>query len=979
MFDNLEELNILSDKEKEVALKILEEYSKSGKSSLYNKLLLDDYKELPVDIITFIKDYNYLGKAWHTSSGRCKLYPYWEDKLKELFPDPYTTNFNNFIESGARGIGKAQPLDSLVFTSTGYKRMGDIQVGEDIYGSDGLCHKVTHVFPQGIKKVCRVTFNDETSTLCCDEHLWTVFDERYTNQKTLTCKDLLNQGLKTSIDDKYRFRIPIVEPLQFENKEVEILPIIMGYVIGRCSLKIPFNKNIIEDFLSYFLISSEKELDAVYEKFLRKGFRDNQLYNNSVDKIYLYNSTENRINFLVGFLMAVDFNPLEKRLYIFDNKKLAEDITFLIQSLGGLCNCRCYDKSSSVDAYELYIQLPDYIKNKSSNHTESNLKKYITSIEYVEEQECQCIIIDSEDHLYLTNDLIVTHNSEIAVTIGLYLMHRLMCLKNPHEYLDLKPTEKVAFAFMNITITLAEEIGISKFQETVKMSPWFMDRGQVTGRDIKIWNPPEFIDIIIGSQSSHIIGRPIYFAFFDEISFIKNQDIDKQKKIAMDMIDTAIAGMKTRFIHKGKNPTLLCLASSKRTEKSFLEEHMKKKLEEEDETALIIDEPIWNIKPADSYSGRKFYVAQGNRFLNSEIIPDGENIKIWKDKGYRVLEVPIEFKSDFRDDIDRALCDFAGISSSQLTKYISGARLEAIRSKDYLNPFVKNVIEVGNATTDTAQYSDFFDLSRIQEKYMDRPLFVHLDMSLTGDKTGIAGVWVVGKKLIADSNSSAEELYFRLAFSTSIKAPKGYQISFAKNRQFIYWLREKGFNLRGVTTDTYQNASLAQDLLAKNYPYEVLSVDRVDPQSRICAPYAYFKNCIYEQRLTIFDNETLTEEILCLERNNNTGKIDHPDGQAKDQSDAVCGALYNASKHADEFAFFYGEDIDNTISASSQSSYSDKKQIEIDMQEELNRLFDPLNSQKEKLQKENDSFIDFGLGRASSNYSAIYMQQGIII
>ena len=49
------------------------------------------------------------------------------------------------------------------------------------------------------------------------------------------------------------------------------------------------------------------------------------------------------------------------------------------------------------------------------------------------------------------------------------------------------------------------------------------------------------------------------------------------------MINTAIGGMKTRFLQRGKNPTLLILASSKRSEKSFLEVHMKKKLAAEKE------------------------------------------------------------------------------------------------------------------------------------------------------------------------------------------------------------------------------------------------------------------------------------------------------------------------------------------------------------------------------------------------------------
>lgn len=820
----------LDEKEREATLKILKEYANNGISSTYESLVTYDFKELPTDIITFIKDPKYLGHAWHLADGTCKLYPFWEDKLQELFPDPYTTNFNNFIESGARGLGK----------------------------------------------------------------------------------------------------------------------------------------------------------------------------------------------------------------------------------------------------------------------------------------------------------------SEIAITCGLYLMHRLMCLKNPHEYLNLKPTEKVAFAFMNITKILAEEIGISKFQATVKASPWFMERGTMTQKNNEpYWLPPDFINIIIGSQSSHVIGQPIYFAFFDEISFIRNKDIEKQKQIAMDMIDTAIGGMKTRFLHEGNNPTLMVLASSKRSDKSFLEEHMKKKLSDEDANALIIDEPVWNVKPANTYSGKKFYVAQGNKFLASEIIPDDVIDRTpYLEKGYKVLEVPIEFKTEFKDDIDRALCDFAGVSSSNLTKYISGVRLTEIRTKEYQNLFIKDVIEVGDDPKDTVQYSDFIDLTRLDPKMKGKPLFIHLDMSISGDKTGIAGTWILGKLASSGESDASKEVYFKLAFSVSIQAPKGHQISFAKNREFIYWLKKRGFNIKGVSTDTYQNASLAQELLSKGYPYEIISVDRVNPASHVCEPYAYFKNVIYEHRLQMYENLFLTTEILGLERNASTGKIDHPDEgrsgcftgdtkislvddrqltllelveefkqgktnyvysfneqskiiepkliqnawctikdaklvavtldnneiirctpnhkfmlrdgsykeakdlqkndslmplyrkyplksltknykvqsvvyldysedvydltiednhnfalaagvfvhNSKDQCDAVCGSIWNASKHADEFAFEYGEDLELSVKINQGDPFADKQALENALEEELKKLNDPLGLYAEQQRKIADAqFLEMGVDGTTYYNSAKYLQDGIVI
>ena len=578
--DNLkidnELLKSLSDEEKQYALRILEEISTQGKSRTLDDIRYSDYKEIPVDIITFIKDPRYLGAAWHTATGDCKLFPYWEKVLKQIFPDNITTSVNNLIESGARGLGK----------------------------------------------------------------------------------------------------------------------------------------------------------------------------------------------------------------------------------------------------------------------------------------------------------------SEIAVTISLYLMHRIMCLKDPRTFYDVKPTEQIAFAFMNITEALSYEIGVTKFQNTVQMSPWFMERGTITGRQVKIWNPPEFIHIIVGSRPSHVIGQAIFFAFFDEISFIQNQDIEKQKEKAIDMIDTAIGGMKTRFIKQGKNPTLLCLASSKRSDKSFLEVHTKKKLESEKENVIVVDEPVWNVRPADEYCGKKFYVAQGNKYLASEIVPKGADLKPYRDKGYTLIEVPIEFYADFYENIDRALCDFAGVSSSDVTKYIAGFRLQAVKSQEIKNPFSKDIIEVGNAPDDKVQYYDFFDMSKVDSSMKSKPLYIHLDMSLSGDRTGIAGVWIKGKRPPKDGETSSKDLYYQLAFSIAVKAPRGYQVSFEKNRQFIYWLKENGFRIKGVSSDTYQSADLKQQLIAKGYKYDIISVDRVDTlddgKTKLCKPYHYFRNTIYEERILMYDSELLTTELLGLEKNS-AGRVDHPD------------------------------------------------------------------------------------------------------
>lgn len=123
--------------------------------------------------------------------------------------------------------------------------------------------------------------------------------------------------------------------------------------------------------------------------------------------------------------------------------------------------------------------------------------------------------------------------SEISIAIMCYLLYRVMCLKNPLEHFHLKPTEKIVFALMNIKLALVEEIATSKFQNSIKMSPWFMKRGHITGKSNLIWEPDDKynIDIKIGSQSDDLIGLPIYFCLDGDTEILTTKGVFKLKDL----------------------------------------------------------------------------------------------------------------------------------------------------------------------------------------------------------------------------------------------------------------------------------------------------------------------------------------------------------------------------------------------------------------------------------------------------------------
>ena len=146
-------------------------------------------------------------------------------------------------------------------------------------------------------------------------------------------------------------------------------------------------------------------------------------------------------------------------------------------------------------------------------------------------------------------------------------------------------------------------------------------------KKIVLESPKQYYDIVnaypynnflIQTKSSQIVSHNC--SFEDEISFQLNQDIDKQKKKAMTLISSIDARMQSRFMKGEKLPTLHILASSKRTDQSFLESYIDLKRRNDSKSTLIIDEPQWVIR-TDKDSPKKFPVAVGNKFLENEVLP----------------------------------------------------------------------------------------------------------------------------------------------------------------------------------------------------------------------------------------------------------------------------------------------------------------------------------------------------------------------
>ena len=107
----------------------------------------------------------------------------------------------------------------------------------------------------------------------------------------------------------------------------------------------------------------------------------------------------------------------------------------------------------------------------------------------------------------------------------------------------------------------------------------------------------------------------------------------------------------------------------------------------------------------------------------------------------------------------------------------------------------------------------------------------------------------------------------------------------------------------------------------------------------------------------------LYNELVQLEKDNNTGKVDHPPKGSKDTADALCGAVYTASSYAEEYAFNYGENLDLLIGMNEDAeteAHAAARQMTVNYEDELRQallLANGIKADKQEDDGNDDYFV----------------------
>jgi AAA+ superfamily predicted ATPase len=365
---------------------------------------------------------------------------------------------------GLPGCGKAQPLDSTVFTTTGPIKMGNIKIGSKILTPGGSSARVIEIFPQGIIDIYKITFEDGTSVECSADHLWKVHirDLRHVADTWVVPTSFLINKIHGHYNKDNNIYVDVPVMARLKQNRLSIDPYVLGallgdgcFVAGTVSFT-SMDPQIVRKFKSvvmkkncslnkiigrhgratqYSIARTWKNKTNRFTQELKKlGLMGKGSHEKFIPEKYLYASHTQRIKLLHG-LMDTDGSVCNSGTieYSTSSQQLSRDFKSLVESLGGLCFIKereTYYKKNGIKipckkSYRCFIRIninPFFLDRKKKNVKKrtkyAKIRRIISSIEPVGKKPCQCIAIDDLQNLYMTDNYVITHNSLTAKALG---------------------------------------------------------------------------------------------------------------------------------------------------------------------------------------------------------------------------------------------------------------------------------------------------------------------------------------------------------------------------------------------------------------------------------------------------------------------------------------------------------------------------------------------------------------------------------
>lgn len=251
---------------------------------------------------------------------------------------------------GCRRFGKALLDSEILYLEDREKMIGNIVVGDKIYGDKGNLVEVVGVYPQGKVTTYRVVFEDGRNVICCGNHQWRV-----------------NHGGKWHVRS-----LRSIAGLDYKSMSIPV-----GEALNYPTAKLPVPPSAYASMLAAYL----------------GGYGGDMFFDKYVCKKFLRSSIDQKKDFIENFIRSFrNVVTGEEELTL---SHIDMDVINFVQRMFW--------------ASGWYAKLEGNKLILSRNRKELKIR----SISIYGKEHATCITVDNDSHLFLTTNYIVTHNTAI--------------------------------------------------------------------------------------------------------------------------------------------------------------------------------------------------------------------------------------------------------------------------------------------------------------------------------------------------------------------------------------------------------------------------------------------------------------------------------------------------------------------------------------------------------------------------------------
>lgn len=340
-----------------------------------------------------------------------------------------------------QGLDEPLALGTEVPTPDGWKTIGDLEAGDQVFDRWGQPVKVSGVAQVHYGRTCyRVVFDDGTSVVTDATHRWKAVDwsNRPRGEQVVTTEQMFERGLRTNYG--VRWRLPKSEGFDTpDDRALPIDPYLLGMWLGDGATDAGYIHSHVDDYEQICEGFENTVAKATLGKEsvvrwlpygLRSLLRTNALLGNKhIPENYMFSSRAQRLALMAGLIDSDGHvaKTSHSVTFVQAKERLARDVYTLARSFGWSATIRSRVDERSRTGLMWKVQfcpedsvptrLPRKRLDEYRNGKKNRAWPKIVAIEPVESEPVRCIEVDNDDHLFVFGRSgFLTHNTHRLYT-----------------------------------------------------------------------------------------------------------------------------------------------------------------------------------------------------------------------------------------------------------------------------------------------------------------------------------------------------------------------------------------------------------------------------------------------------------------------------------------------------------------------------------------------------------------------------------